>query len=114
MKTAAILVLSTFIFILSGCGCKNESPSVILKNSGSAKASIQIKTSNGNTENINNVDPGWQSEERTFAAGSIEFTVTIQGVAEPVVYALTVDDCADYVVSINPDNTVTSSSDERD
>jgi len=51
MKTAAILVLSTFIFILSGCGCKNESPSLILENNGSAKASIQIKTSNGNTEN---------------------------------------------------------------
>ena len=85
-----------------------------MQNNGNAKASIQIKTSNGNTENINNVAPGWKSEARSFAAGEIEFTVTIQGVDEPVVYSMNVDDCTDYSVTINRNNTVTSTGEERD
>ena len=114
MKNKSILFLSALVLFLSGCGCKDEPPAVTLVNHGSAKASIQIKTSNGNTENINNVDPGWSSGERRFAAGSIEFTVTIQGVLDPVVYSLSVEDCMDYVVSINPDNSVSASHEERD
>ena len=114
MKLVNIFTLLVLVCFLSGCGCDNEPPSVTLKNSSPAKASIQIKTSNGNTENINNVDPGWQSDRRTFAAGNIEFTVSIQGVTDPVVYSILISNCTDYVVSVNPDSTVTSSHVDRD
>jgi hypothetical protein len=119
MAVSKLVLRSLFAYLFSlslllcGCGCKNEEPTVILQNHGTAKASIQIKTSNGNTENINNVDPGWKSEKRDFAAGDIEFTVTIQGIVEPVVYQLKVEDCTDYIVMVNPDNTISSTRDER-
>lgn len=104
------LFLSLFFF---GCSCDNENPSVVLVNNGTAKADIQIKTSGGNTENINNVMPGTSSERRSFKPGDIEFTINIQGVNDPVVYVLRASTCYDYTVTVNPDNTVSSSGKER-
>lgn len=101
-----------FFSINLGCnddGCENQNPTVKLVNNGTGKADIQIKTSNGNTENINNVEPGTSSERRSFAPGDIEFTISIQGEADPVVFKLTTLFCTDYTVTINEDNTVTSS-----
>lgn len=101
-----------FFLLNLGCnddGCENQNPTVKLVNNGTGKADIQIKTSNGNTENINNVEPGTSSERRSFAQGDIEFTISIQGEAETVVYMLTTLFCNNYTVTINEDNTVTSS-----
>jgi hypothetical protein len=106
MKTLIAGLCLSLIFLTAGCGCKGESPTVTLVNNTATKANIQIKTSNGNTENINNVDPGWRSAARPFASGSIEFTIAIQGVVDPIVYTLPVGDCTDYVLLINADNTV--------
>ena len=110
MKILAVIALS-FIFVFAGCdnGCDKETPSVILVNNGTEKADIQIKTSGGNTENVNNIQPGASSEKRTFAPGEIEFLVTIQGVKDPVEYLLLADNCNAYTVTINEDNTVTGS-----
>ncbi len=108
MKLALTSLVLALCLIMVGCGCDGESPSVVLVNHGTAKADIQIKTSGGNTENVNNVMPETSSETRRFFAGVIEFTVNIQGVDAPVVYALTADDCYEYVVTINADNTVSS------
>ena len=112
--------LSTIILMLLlisvGCGdsCDNENPSVRLVNSGTEKADVQIKTSGGNTENINNIEPGTSSALRSFAPGEIEFTVTIQGVQDPVVYVLQAQSCNEYSVTINEDNSVTSSGKKLD
>ena len=116
MKTLLLLTSVLLFFYISGCGddCENENPSVQLVNNGPAKADIQIKTSGGNTENINNVMPGTKSERRNFAPGDIEFTVAIQGVNDPIVYDLKVFYCADYTVTINPDTTVSGTSTNRD
>lgn len=117
MRKLTILFLIAFLFIfLTGCGddCENENPSVQLVNNGPAKADIQIKTSGGNTENINNIAPGAKSERRTFAPGDIEFTIAIQGVNDPIVYDLKVQYCADYTVTIHPDTTVSGSFTNRD
>ena len=114
MKIIAMLVVIVLSFSFNGCSnCDGENPSVTLKNTGTGKADIQVKTSGGNTENINNVLSGTHSEARYFAPGNIEFTINIQGVADPVVYNLQASTCYDYVVRINEDNTVSATSNER-
>ena len=115
MKKLAVLIplFIALSFISIGCGCDGENPSVVLTNNGTGKADIQVKTSGGNTININNVQPGTSSTSQTFAPGDIEFTIAIQGVADPVLYTLHSASCYDYVVTVNSDNTVTSSGNER-
>ena len=115
MKKLSILIFAfaSLSLIAIGCGCDGENPSVILTNNGTGKADIQVKTSGGNTININNIQPGTSSASETFAPGDIEFTIAIQGVADPVLYTLHSASCYDYVVTVNPDNSVTSSGNER-
>ena len=112
-KTTFIISICLSLFLIS-CSCDAEDPSVILTNNGTGKADIQIKTSGGNTENINNVQPGTSSERRTFRPGNIEFTISIQGVNDDIVYMLSASDCSDYIVKINTDKTVTSSGKQRE
>ena len=42
--------------------------------------------------------------QASFAPGDIEFTITIQGVHDQVVYILTTLFCNDYTVTVNEDN----------
>jgi hypothetical protein len=115
MKRVVALIFLCVGLSFIGCdSCEGENPSVQLINNGTGKADIQIKTSGGNTENINNIEPGTSSERQTFETGNIEFTISIQGVNDDIVYVLHTDFCYDYTVTINPDNSVTSSGDERD
>ena len=110
MKNILFLLLISHIFF-TACSdeCEKENPTVVLVNNGLTKADIQIKTSGGNTENINNILPGESSEKRSFATGRIEFTIAIQGVQDPVEYNLSTSYCTEYTVSINEDNTITGS-----
>ena len=112
-------LLKTLLFILitilySCDGCDRENPRVMLVNNGTGKADIQIKTSEGNTENINNIQPGTSSERRSFAPGEIKFTIAIQGVKDPVEYNLYTSYCYDYTVTINSDNSVSATANPRD
>ena len=115
-KYLMLFLFLTFIGVtFSGCdSCDQEYPGVVLVNNGTGKADIQIQTSGGNTENINNIEVGTRSERRTFAPGDIEFTIAIQGVGDNIVYILSTSYCYDYIVTINEDNTVTYSSQPRD
>lgn len=113
MKTLKLLPFLTLFLYFIGCGCSAEDPSVILINNSPSKASIQIQTSNGNTENINNVESGWESEERAFAAGDIKFTISINDSQDDSVFDLEVSECTDYIVTIGKDNKVSASSEER-
>ncbi len=72
--------MSTIAILQISCSneCENENPTLVLVNNGTDKADIQIKTSGGNTENINNIEPGTSSEKRSFARGDIEFTISIK------------------------------------
>jgi len=112
MKTIIYLIIVSVSFFLLGCSdhCEGENPAVQLFNNGSGKADIQIKTSGGNTENINNIESGTSSEKRSFDPGEIEFTIVIQGVDDPIVYYLFVVYCTANIVTINEDNTVTATS----
>jgi hypothetical protein len=114
MKTIALFISLCISLSFIGCdSCDGENPSVQLVNNGTDKADIQIKTSGGNTENMNNIETGTSSERRTFDRGNIEFTISIQGVPDDIVYVLQANTCNDYTVTINPDNSVTSSGQER-
>jgi hypothetical protein len=114
MKTVLPLIIFFISLSFIGCdSCEGENPSVQLVNNGTGKADIQIKTSGGNTENMNNIEPGTSSDRRTFDRGDIEFTISIQGVADDIVYVLQTNSCYDYTVTINSDNSVTSSGQER-
>ena len=103
------MLVGLVLFTACDDGCEKRNPSVVLVNNATEKADIQIKTSGGNTENINNIQPSISSEKRSFAPGDIEFTVTIQGVQDPVEYVLATSYCTEYTVTINEDNTVTGS-----
>jgi len=116
MQRFSILFLAGCLIFITGCSddCNLENPTVRLVNFGTAKADIQIKTSGGNTENINNIQAGSSSTARSFAPGEIVFTIAIQGVEIPVVYHLNVFFCMDYTVNINPDNSVSATGEKRD
>ena len=105
-----ILFSISILFFSCSDTCENENPTVQLFNSGTGKADIQIKTSGGNTENINNIEPETYSEKRLFNPGEIEFTIAIQGVDDPIVYYLIVEYCTENLVTIRSDNTVMSTS----
>jgi hypothetical protein len=116
MKKLAVLFIVFLFTSFISCSdkCEGENPTVSLVNNGTGKADIQIKTSGGNTENINNIEIGSSSATRSFDPGNIEFTIAIQGVVDPIVYELQVFHCADYVVMINGDNIVSGTATERD
>ena len=115
MKYLITLLVIFFSILLSSCSsCDGENPSLFLANNGTGKADIQIKTSGGNTVNINNIQVGSQSEKKTFDEGNVEFTINVQGLNDPIVYNLRISICKDYVVKINADNSVVGSGNDRD
>jgi hypothetical protein len=109
-----LLALSVFTFscsedVIVG-GCSGAQPRMQIVNHSSGKADVQIKTSGGSTENINNILSGKSSEWRDFAVGSTELTITIQGVANPIVHNVKTSNCCDYIVTIYYNNTVSTQS----
>ncbi len=107
-KIFNIFLIFSVSFIIMHCSdeCESEQPTLTLINNGTGKADVQIKTSGGNTENINNIIVGTSSEKRSFAPGSIELTITIQGVPEPIEYQVSILNCNNYLLTIDPNNTV--------
>lgn len=102
------------VFALStGCSkkCDNAAPSARILNNGTTAASVQIKTSDGNTVNINNVDPKTASAYASYAAGEITFTITVNRV--PYVKVLTAGNCFDYDIAIDAANVITVTAKDR-
>jgi hypothetical protein len=95
--------------VLTGCDkCDDENPSARVINRGTKEASVQIKTSNGNTENLNNVPAGTTSATRQYAAGAVTFTITVD--KTELVKTVQMDQCHEYDITIAPDNTITTDS----
>ena len=72
----------TLFFLVSVVGCSKDEekdPSFRVRNERPTKVSAQIKTSNGNTININNVDSAQTTAYQSVAEGKIDITVSIQG-----------------------------------
>lgn len=107
--------LSALLFVavaLSSCDkCDGENPRARIINNGTKEASVQIKTSGGNTENLNNVPAGMSSDFRNYSAGLITFTVSVNKV--DYVEEVRMSECHEYNIAINPDNTITTTSIDR-
>ena len=105
------LILFIVTIAILGCSddCENENPTVVLVNNAITKADIQVKTSGGNTENINNIQSGETSERRSFDPGIIQFTISIQGLNDPLEYEFTTNYCTAYTITINENNTISHS-----
>lgn len=111
-KLNYLLCLSLFFITLNGCkNCKNEDPRARVINNGTEKASVQIKTSGGNTVNINNVDPGTASAYSSYAPGEVTFTITVKSVDYVKVFNMS--QCYDYDIAIDPNNVITSTPKDR-
>lgn len=116
MKKIKLLLMATCIgaiaIIENGCAeCKNENPRAKITNNGTASASVQIKTSGGNTVNINNVDPGQSSEYKSYAAGLTKFTITVGG--NDYVKEIEMSECYEYDIAIDGNNNITTSAFDR-
>ena len=117
MKTLKLtFVLITAIFLASNLiackkKCKNEPPQARIINNSASKASVQIKTSNGSTVNINNVDPGTSSPYVAYSAGEITFTLSVNGKEYKKVEVL--GNCYYYDIAIDNNFNVTTAVIER-
>ena len=113
IKFTIILVLAgLFAITLNSCKKReNEEPRARIINNGTQKASVQIKTSNGNTVNINNVDPATSSPYSSYAAGQITFTITVNN--NNYIKILDIGNGYDYDIAIDANNNITSISINR-
>ncbi len=108
----ALLLISIVIISLNSCtACKGENPSAKIINNGTSKASVQIKTSEGNTVNINNVDPGTSSSYASYAAGLVTFTITVSN--KDYVETVQMQECYDYDIAIDANNNITTTAKDR-
>ena len=108
----AIILVGLFAFTMNSCKkCKNEDPRARIINNGTNKASVQIKTSGGNTVNINNISPGSFSDYKSYAAGQITFTVTVESIVN--VKTFDMGNCFDYDIAIDASNNITSTAFDR-
>ena len=108
-----IIIAGLFAITMSSCSkkCKNGDPQARIINNGTQKASVQIKTSNGNTVNINNVDPGTTSVYSSYAAGQITFTIVVN--STPYVKIVDMSTCYDYDIAIDANNNITTTANAR-
>ena len=96
----------------TGCKkCKDEDPRARIANNGTQTASVQVKTSGGNTVNINNVASGVTSDFANYAAGQTTFTLKVSNVD----YVKTVDvsKCHEYTIAIDRNNAITVTDTDR-
>jgi len=107
-----VLLIAAFF----GCSddCDNAVPRARINNNGTGKASVQIQTSGGNTENINNIEVGQTSAWSSYAPGQTQYTVAIQGVAGDTTMVVEMQNCWEYDIVINSTNHISSTPRERE
>lgn len=116
MKTVkvvlSIFLIAVVILTSSSCKkCKNESPRARIINNGTKVADVQIKTSGGNTENINGIAAGTASAYRSFAPGETTFTINVDKV--DYVKTVQMSDCFEYDIAIDSSNNITTNATDR-
>ena len=116
MKKGKLLFTILFTVLiavsLNSCKkCKKEDPQAKIINNGTQKASVQIKTSGGNTVNINNIDAGTSSVYTAFAPGITTFTITVS--SNDYVQTVDMAQCYYYDIAIDANNTITTTPIDR-
>ena len=108
-----LLFAGMLMFSTSSCTkkCKDEDPRARITNNGTQTASVQIKTSGGNTLNINNVAAGASSDYANYAAGTTTFTLKVNNV--DYVKTTDVSKCHEYTVAIDRNNVITVTDTDR-
>jgi hypothetical protein len=108
---AIISILS--VAMISSCKkkCKNDLPQARIINNGSSYASVQIKTSDGNTVNINNVAPGTSSSYASYAAGKITFNIAVN--KSNYSQDVSAGYCTNYDIAIDNNGNITVNSTEK-
>lgn len=107
------LLSALFMLTISSCKkCKNEDPMARIVNGSKNKVSVQIKTSGGNTVNINNVQPNSSSDYESFASGDITFTIALSN-GKTFVEKVYMDDCFNYDISVDNNGNITTYDDDR-
>lgn len=100
------VIIILFFTFFSCSDCNNEKPRARITNLGVENASVLIKTTSGNTENLNNIEPGKSSEFKSYNSGSITFTVTLKNSAT-ISKTVEMGFCSEYEIIINKDNSIT-------
>jgi hypothetical protein len=113
LKTFIIItILGLFSISMNSCNkCKGEDPAARIINNGTSDASVQIKTSGGNTININNVATGTSSDYSSYASGEVTFTITVAQI--DYVEIVTMSECTDYDIAIDNNNNITTEAVDR-
>ncbi len=106
-----LLLSLALLFYNCSDNCNGENPRARIINNGTKEAKVQIKTSGGNTENINNVAPGTTSEYRGYAPGEIEFTITVSNVDYK--QKVNMGTCFEYDIAIDANNVITTAARDR-
>ena len=118
MKTMTILsvviITGLLAMTISGCKkkCSGEDPRARIINNGTSKAGVQIKTSGGNTVNINDVAAGTASDYSSYAAGQVTFTLKVSNVDYEKTVILS--ECYDYDITIDANHNITTTAIDRD
>jgi hypothetical protein len=116
IMTLLSVVVITGLLALTASGCKKkcsgEDPRARIINNGTSKAGVQIKTSGGNTVNINDVAAGTSSAYSSYAAGQVTFTLKVSNVdySETVILS----QCFDYDITIDANHNITTAAIDRD
>ena len=108
-----ILGLLVYVSLTSCGGCKEDPPRARILNNGTVEVSAQIKTSGGNTENINNISPGSASDYKSYSSGEVTFTITPKSSAD-LIQTVIVANCTDYDITLNQENQIIVVPTERD
>ena len=104
------IISALFIGLIafSSCSkCKKEDPRARVLNNGTESVSVQIQTSGGNTVNINNIASGESSDFKSYAAGKVDFTISV-GNRNDFSKSVTMEECFEYDIAIDEDNNITS------
>ena len=109
-----IIIAGLFATTVVSCkkGCDGEDPQARIINNGTHKAGVQIKTSGGNTVNINDVEAGTSSAYSSYAAGATTFTLKVSNV--DYVKTVSMGDCYDYDIAIDANNNITVTPSSRE
>ena len=76
-KIMVSILCLTFLFSIMNCSSETD-PNIRVRNERADKANVQIKTTGGNTININDVTAGQTTTYQSVAEGNVTVTAVIQ------------------------------------